>query len=152
MFCYLSMVSTIYFLAWLWNSCSRQLEFWACSNTLWHNWCTVVLLLDGKFLLGAGAILSLCKCFLSQWKIVVEGSRKLELGQTMLGTHFWGRWNFELVNFFLKIWLEIILLGTHGVHCGFSFMIENSFLRQVEFWACATMLENYLGDCFVTHA
>ena len=38
---------------------------------------------------------------------------------------------------FLKIRLEIVLLRTHGVHCLFSFVMENSCSSQLEFRACS---------------
>ena len=61
--------------------------------------------MENSWLAWAGAILSLCKCF-------------------------------------LKLRLEIILLWTHDVHYLFSCVVENSWLGQVEFWACAIILEN----------
>ena len=44
------------------------------------------------------------------------------------------------------------MLHTHGLHYLCSCVIENYWLRQVEFWACCFFLENLTGDCFVTNA
>jgi len=112
-----------------------RLEFWACSNGLRHTWCTVLYLHDGKLLLGAGAFLSLFKQCEARMvcTICFRACRKILC---------WGRWNLELVQF----------LRTHGDHSVFSFVMENSCLRQVEFWGCAIILENLTEDCFVTHA
>ena len=74
-------------------------------------------------------------CFLSWWKILA-----------------WGIWNFELVQIFLINWNWIVLLGTHGLHCLFSFVMENSCLRHLEFWACPNILDQLELDCFVRHA
>ena len=92
-------------------------------------------------------------CFLSWWKILAWGRWNFEVVHWTLFCYArlvsavwflscwkmlaWGRWNFELVQLFLKIWLKIVLLHTHGVRCVFSFVMEISCLRQVEFWGCA---------------
>ena len=72
-------------------------------------------------------------CFLSWWKIFARGS-----------------WNFELVQIFLINW--IVSLGTHGLHCLFSIVMENSCSRHLEFWACPNILDQLELDCFVRHA
>ena len=59
-------------------------------------------------------------CFLFCWKFLA-----------------WGWWNFELVQSFLETRFEIVLLGTHGVHCLFIFVMEILCLSQLEFWACS---------------
>ena len=64
----------------------------------------------------------------------------------------WGSLNFELVRLLFRIGLQILLLSTHCVLCRFFFLVENSCLRQVGFWACTMFLKNLIGDCFVTHA
>ena len=43
---------------------------------------------------------------------------------------------------FLKIRLEIALLRTHGVHCLFSFVMENSCSSQLEFRACSNNMND----------
>ena len=58
----------------------------------------------------------------------------------------------RLCKFSLKMRLDILLLRTHGVHFLFCCVMEKSWLRQVQFRACTLILENYIGDCFVTHA
>ena len=50
----------------------------------------------------------------------------------------------SLCNFSLKIRLGIVLLRTHGVQYLFSCKMENSWFRQVEFRACAIILEKIL--------
>ena len=48
---------------------------------------------------------------------------------------------FSLCIFSLKL-LEIVLLHVHGVHCVFSFVMENSCLMQVEFYVCAIIVDD----------
>ena len=50
----------------------------------------------------------------------------------------------SLSNYSWTIRLQIIYLGTYGMHC------ENFCLRQLEFWACPYILDQL--DCFVRHA
>ena len=79
-------------------------------NYCWKSKC-MVFIRDGKLLLKAVRILSLFKYYLS------------------------GQMKFWACEFFLKIWLVIVLLLMHAVHCVFSFVMEKACLRQ--------------GDCFV---
>ena len=58
-----------------------------------------------------------------------------------------GSSTFELVHMVLIN--RMVLLGTHGLHCLFSLVMENSCSRQLEFWA---FLDTWIADCFVRHA
>ena len=59
-----------------------------------------------------------------------------------------GKFLFEEVGFgacaiiFLKIRLEIVLLHMHGVHCLFSYVMENPCFRQVDFELVQFFFEN----------
>ena len=81
-------------------------------------------------------------CFLACWKILEN------LTGDCYVTHAWspqcvffrdGKFLLKaggilrLCKFSLKMRLDIVLLRTHGVHCMFSSVMENSCLRQVEF-------------------
>ena len=46
--------------------------------------------------------------------------------------------------------IENCLLRTHGVHCLFSFVMENCCLKQLEFWACKKLPSAHLMHCCVT--
>ena len=54
----------------------------------------------------------------------------------------------SLCNFSLKIRLGIVLLRTHGVQYLFSWKMENSWIRQVEFRACGIILGKFLLEAF----
>ena len=73
-------------------------------------------------------------CFLSWWNILA-----------------WSRWNFELVQLFLKVWLEIVLLRTHGVHCTFSFVMEILAWGRWNVEIVQLFLYSWIADCFVRH-
>ena len=99
-------------------------------------------------------------CFVSCWKILARGLWNFELVQLFLDNwiadyflskahvsflSWWkffarGTWNFELVQILLINWNWIVLLGMHGLHCLFSFAMENSCSRHLEFWACPSIL------------
>ena len=126
----------------------------------WHNLCAVSW--------------SCCNCarmvwsvyFLSWWKFLIRGSWNFELVQLCLNTwiaecfvrQVWyalkifdrGSWNFKLVHIFLIN--RMVLLGMHGLHSLSSLVMENSCSRQLEFWACPSMLGQLDSDCFVRHA
>ena len=55
----------------------------------------------------------------------------------------------SLSNYSCIIGLQIVLFGTHGLHCLFFFHDGNFLLRQLEFWACPNTLDKL--DCFVRH-
>ena len=156
----------------------RQLEFWACPHVfdqldgfVRHAWFALsVFSHDGKFLLeavfwGYPTILGQLDCRLfGDGKFLLEAVGILSLSNyswtfglqiVLLGTygmhceHFpRGSWNFVLVHMFLINWM--VLLGTHGLHCLSSLVMENSCLRQLEFWACPHVFDQL--DGFVRHA
>ena len=105
--------------------------------------CTVCFLAWCKFSVGADGILSLCNfSWKSGWRLFCYARMESTVCfLTWCKILAWGSCNFELVQMFFKIRLEIVLLRTHGVHCVFSFVLENSCLRQLKFWACAIILE-----------
>ena len=45
-----------------------------------------------------------------------------------------------------SIGLQIVFIGTHGVHCLCYFVMGNSCLRQLtlEFWGCANILNHFI--------
>ena len=98
------------FLAWAsWNFELVQLFLinWSADCFARHAWCSLsVLFRDGKFLLEAVGILSLC-------------------------------------NYSSSIGLHIVFLGTHRVLPLFYFVMENSCLRELEFWACANIINHF---------
>ena len=61
----------------------------------------------------------------------------------------WASLTFELLQLFLISWSTIsFLLGTHSVRCFFYLMMENYFLRQFVFWACAFILHQLYCTMF----
>jgi len=47
------------------------------------------------------------------------------------------------------IGLQIVLFGTHGLHCLFTLKMKIPCLRHLEFWACPNSLHQLKLDCFV---
>ena len=48
--------------------------------------------------------------------------------------------------------MQNVFLGTYGVHCLFSFLMQNSCLRQLEFELVEIFLIDVITDCFPGHA
>ena len=42
-----------------------------------------------------------------------------------------------------SIGMQIVFWGTHGLPCVFSFVVQHSCLRQLEFWACANIFYDF---------
>ena len=72
-------------------------------------------------------------CFLFWWKILAQG------------IFFFSFLSLSIL--FLIIW--IVVLGTHGLHYLFYFVMEISCSRHLLFWACPYILDHL--DCFVRH-
>ena len=123
LFCLARMVCFVC-LIWIKKNQKRTLEFCACANILNHSdcfvrhaWCALsVLFCDGKFLPKAVFILSLFQFCLS-----------IETAAVCPNI------------------LELVWLGTHGVHFLFYFMLKNSL--SLSKFSC-----NLIADWFVRHA
>ena len=72
-------------------------------------------------------------CLLLWWKVLARVS-----------------WNFKVVQIFLVN--QIVLLGTHGLHYLFSFVMEKLCTRLLEFWAPKILLNYWNTDCLNWHA
>ena len=150
------------------NLCLRHLKFLAGAYILenkiedcfvTHAWCAISFFLAwwknlgwGRwtFELVAGGLLSLCN-YSWKWDWRLLWCARMVCSVCFLArckVLYWGRWNFEFVQFSLKIRLGIVLLRTHGVQYLFSWKMENSWIRQVEFRACGIILGKFLLEAF----
>ena len=146
------MVCTCGFLSWekilargSWNVEVIQLflDNWIADCFVRHAWYALSVSFRGKFLAEGSWNFELVQLFLDSW--IAE----------CFVRHVWyalkifdrGSWNFKLVHIFLIN--RMVLLGMHGLHCLSSLVMENVCSRQLEFWACPSMLGQL--DCRLFH-